>query len=54
MEEKELQDIFSELRECGVAVARTAVEEVTTTVVQYSMKQEVPSRVSFSLREEKI
>jgi hypothetical protein len=54
MVEKALQDIFSELQECGVAAARTAAEEGTATVVQYSMKQGVPSQVSFSQREEKI
>jgi hypothetical protein len=54
MVEEGLPDIFLELQGCGVAAARRAAEEETATVVQYSMKQVVPSRVLFSLREEKI
>jgi hypothetical protein len=54
MVEKGLPDIFLELQGCGVAAAHRAAEEETATVVQYSMKQVVPSRVLFSLREEKI
>ncbi len=54
MVEKALQNIFSELQECGVAAACMAAEEGTATVVQYSMKQGVPSQISFSLKEEKI
>ncbi len=53
MEEEGLPDIFLELQGCGVAAARRAAEEETATVVQYSMKQVVPSRVLFFLREEK-
>jgi hypothetical protein len=53
MVEEGLPDIFLELQGCGVVAARRAAEEETATVVQYSMKQVVPSRVLFFLREEK-